>query len=613
MEHRRLLEDSAIAGDVIAERGYFTVTRASELAELGFGPSLQHVPTLVVPIHGVVPGEPPWFIHRPDETPAKDGRPRKYLIPKGRRMALDVHPRVHAGLGAKVPLFVTEGAKKVDALVTAGAEAVVGLVGTWAWRGTNPDGGKTLLPDWEWVALKDGRQVYVVFDSDVMLKPEVHHACTRLGAMLKRQGADVAYVYLPSSNGGTKVGADDFLAQGRRLGDITALAAPELREPVVDDDESTPGSTVMLHDPKPWGEPVAGADLAGEIKDAVRRHVVLSDAAAAAVALWVLLAHCHTPAPISPLLAVLSPTKRCGKTTLLTVIRRLVPRPLPSSNITEAALFRVIEKTRPTLLIDEADSFLGMRDEMRGILNSGHTPDLAFVLRVVGDGAEGDVRMFSTWAPKVIALIGTPPDTLLDRSIVVRLERKRTSEAVESLEFDDERYADLQRKAARFADDFPAAARGRPEAPVPGLNDRAQDNWRPLLSIAETIGGEWPQLARTAALLLAAGEDDDADEGVLLLADLHTLFHTPAFEDAKAIKTDTILSALLGREDRPWKEYGWGQKPITPQGLAKLLKPFSVKPTTVNLAGERVKGYRRDRLEAAWERYMPPSNGGERA
>ena len=167
--HREALRASAIADDVIDERGYFTVERRSDLKDLGFGPALQHAPTLAIPIHGVVPGEPPWYIHRPDETPVRDGRALKYFVPKGRRMALDVHPRVRVGLGARVPLFVTEGAKKVDAFVSAGAEAVVGLVGVWSWRGTNHDGGKTLLPDWEWVALKDGRQVYVVFDSDVTL------------------------------------------------------------------------------------------------------------------------------------------------------------------------------------------------------------------------------------------------------------------------------------------------------------------------------------------------------------------------------------------------------------------------------------------------------------
>jgi Protein of unknown function (DUF3631)/Domain of unknown function (DUF3854) len=609
--HREALRASAISDDVIDERGYFTLRKKLDLAGLGFGPSLQFAPTLVVPSYGVVPGEPPWYLHRPDDTPVKNGRPCKYLIPKGRRMALDVHPRVHAGLGARVPLFVCEGAKKTDAIVTAGAEAAVGLVGTWTWRGTNHDGGKTLLPDWEWVALKDGRQVYVVFDSDVMLKPEVYNACTRLGAMLGRQGADVAYVYLPSGAGGVKVGADDFLASGKKLADIVALAAPELRQPLVEDDESGPGTAVVFPDPKPWDEPVSGTELAGEITETIQRHVVLSEAEAIAAALWALLTHVHDSTPISPLLAVLSPTWDCGKSTLLDVLEEVVARPLSTSNITGPALFRVIEKYRPTLLIDEADSFFTENEGLRGIIDSGHTPKRAFTLRTVGDGAESDVRRFSTWSPKVFAMIGNPAGTILSRSIPIRLERKRPDDEVEDLDVDDDRYADLCRRAYRWGQDFPTAAAGRPTTPAPGRN-RLRDNWRPLLSIAETIGGDWPELARDAAVALSGGDDDGAlDDGALLLADLHQLFRSPTFDDAEGVWTDTILTALLNREDRPWREYGRDRRPLTAHGLARLLKPFKVRPHNVRVGDEQRKGYRRKDLDPAWERYLPDAQGGD--
>lgn len=229
--HEQALRDSAISDEVARERGYFSVERPRDLERLGFGRTGQIVPTLVIPVHGVLPGEDPWYIHRPDETPIKQGRPRKYLIPAGRRMGLDIHPRVRGGLSNPgVPLFITEGSKKADALVTAGAQAVIGLIGVWNWRGRNPDGGLTALGDWEYVALKEGRQVYVVFDSDVMLKEPVRVAMERLGAMLKRRGARVAYVYLPAGSDGGKVGADDFLATGKTLADIVALATNELRQ-----------------------------------------------------------------------------------------------------------------------------------------------------------------------------------------------------------------------------------------------------------------------------------------------------------------------------------------------------------------------------------------------
>jgi hypothetical protein len=288
--HRRMLEESAITGAVIAARGYFTVEKKADVAALGFGPSLQYAPTLAIPVHGVVPGEAPWFMHRPDETPLKDGRERKYLIPAGRKMALDVHPLVHAGLGdPHSPLFVTEGPKKTDALISAGAKAVVGLAGVWNWRGSNGDGGKVLLPDWEWVALKGRRQVYIVFDSDVMLKEQVHEACSRLAGALRRMGAEVAFVYLPAAADGSKIGVDDFLCQGRTLTDVTALATGELRHlPVVEDDE-VEGRSVerILSTAKPWDEAVDGAALADEVKATIRRHIVLTEYQAVAVTLWI--------------------------------------------------------------------------------------------------------------------------------------------------------------------------------------------------------------------------------------------------------------------------------------------------------------------------------------
>jgi putative DNA primase/helicase len=91
---------------------------------------------------------------------------------------------------------------------------------------------------------------------------------------------------------------------------------------------------------------------------------------------------------ISPLLSITSPTKRCGKSTLLDIVALLAPRAVPASNITAASLFRIVEKFSPTLLVDEADTFLGDNDELRGIINSGHRRSSAFVVRTVGDDHE---------------------------------------------------------------------------------------------------------------------------------------------------------------------------------------------------------------------------------
>jgi Domain of unknown function (DUF3854) len=230
--HVDQLAKSAISRAVARERGYFSAEHERKLEQLGFGRTQQLVPSLVIPIHGVVAGEQPWFIHRPDQPRVKDGRTRKYEIPAGRKVALDVHPRVRPNLAnPEWPLYITEGAKKVDALISAGARAVVGVVGVWAFRGRNDDDGLAMLADWEWVALKEGRRVYIVYDSDILLKQPVALAMNRMGAALKRMGAAVAYTRLPSGDGGAKVGADDFLVAGSTLDDIVRLSVAAPPEP----------------------------------------------------------------------------------------------------------------------------------------------------------------------------------------------------------------------------------------------------------------------------------------------------------------------------------------------------------------------------------------------
>jgi Domain of unknown function (DUF3854) len=228
--HREQLLRSAIAEDVVAERGYFTAESNRELEPLGFGPSLRHPPALVLPVHSVFGGNP-WYQQRPDEPPLDaNGSERKYLHPSKRELALDVHPRSRAHMGDPgKTLLVTEGLKKGDALLSAGAEAVISLPGAWNWRGTNEWGGRTAFPDWEAVAL-NGRETFIFFDSDCRRNPNVSLAMERLGAFLGARGARVGYVYLPSDDG-HKIGADDFLASGRTLSDAFELAEWEVRRP----------------------------------------------------------------------------------------------------------------------------------------------------------------------------------------------------------------------------------------------------------------------------------------------------------------------------------------------------------------------------------------------
>lgn len=224
-----LLEGSAIAPEVVEARGYRTIGSETELEVLGFGRAQRNTPGLLIPLHGPS-GDVVLHQFRPDEPRTKHGKPVKYETPSGARMALDVHPMARDRLGdPSVPLFVTEGIKKGDALVSRGLCAVA-LVGVWNWRGTNAKGGKVALPEWEDVAL-NSRRVHVVFDSDVMTKPEARAALSRLKAFLESRGAEVALIYLPATEDGGKQGVDDYLAAGRSMDELLALSTTELRDP----------------------------------------------------------------------------------------------------------------------------------------------------------------------------------------------------------------------------------------------------------------------------------------------------------------------------------------------------------------------------------------------
>jgi len=379
---------------------------------------------------------------------------------------------------------------------------------------------------------------------------------------------------------GIRVSALDKLVKGRRAA-------------------SQAENAVLPHwNVEPSAEPVDGAALLNNLRQIFRRYVVLPTGADIVLSLWVLHAWTMDAGDISPLMVLVSPTKRCGKTSVLILIYFLTPRSELSSNITAPALFRYIEDVRPTLLIDEADSFAKDNEELRGILNSGHTKAAANVIRNV----DHKPRRFSTWAPKAIATIGTLADTLEDRAVVVRLQRKPPGATVQRLgRRDNADFAALRSQAARWAaDNFDKLA--DPDPKMPNLNDRAADNWRPLLAIADLAGGTWPEEARRAACLLS-GEQQDGAIGVELLRDIRS-----TFGDDDVIRSSDLVAKLTADAERPWAEWKHG-RPLTQKQLAGLLAPFHIISLTVHPPGlPDGKGYRRIDFEEAWAAYCPVQN-----
>jgi hypothetical protein len=382
---------------------------------------------------------------------------------------------------------------------------------------------------------------------------------------------------------------------GISVGSLDALVRAERGE-----DEPGQGKPITLPEPQPWGEPVSGATLLADIAAEVKRYMVLAPGAAEVVALWTLHAHALDAFGISPRLAITSPRPGCGKTTLLDIIARLVPRPLVMANVSAAAVYRTVEVAHPTLLADEADTWLHDNDALRGILNAGHRRG-GDVVRVVGD--ELEPRQFSTWCACCIAMIGKLPGTLADRSVAVVLQRKRPDEAVERFRFDRTEALDvLAQKAARWVADNLARLRGLDPAMPEGLSNRAADNWRPLLAIADAAGDDWPRRAREIA-----AETVDVDQGKRtgLLADIRDVFMAKGVD---ALSSQELCEALVAMEGHEWAEYRDG-KPLTKNTLARLLGRDGISPGTIRTRNGTPKGYKLSQFEDAFARYLqnPPN------
>jgi Protein of unknown function (DUF3631) len=343
-----------------------------------------------------------------------------------------------------------------------------------------------------------------------------------------------------------------------------------------------------------WSEPVNGARLLDDITAALRRYVVLEKGAAEATALWVVHTFCFDAFPITPRLAVTSAVMRCGKTTLLDVLSFLVHRPISTGNATAAAIYRVVHKLRPTLLIDEADTLLVGNATLRGILNLGHRKNTAFVLRA-------DER-FSTWAPVAIAMIGRLPSTLEDRSISIRLQRRRADEPLEVFRLDQhDNLKRLGRMAARFAaDHFDRLREATPIMPST-LENREADNWLPLLAIADAAGGAWPSIARQVAENLAvANRPTEQSIAVMLLEDIYGVLTAHTGERIQSVE---LVKALVQLEDRPWAEWK-ASKSITVNAVARLLAPFNIRPFEMRIGTRVVRGYRVAQFADAFARYV---------
>jgi Protein of unknown function (DUF3631) len=373
-------------------------------------------------------------------------------------------------------------------------------------------------------------------------------------------------------------------------------------------------------------------ELLTELSRAIGAHIVMDAHQRDAVALWTVFAHAHDLRDHAPLLIIASPLKRCGKTKLQETLARLVPRPQPTSGVTAALFARLVEKHRPTLFVDEFDAITHgdkeVAESLRGQLNSSFNKRSAVVLKLVSVPGNGwEERLFSTWTPTCVAGIGIVPDTVEDRSVIIRLTRKLGTETVRRLRGKDGGdLAVLARKVARFVNDNEHSLRqAQPKAPD-ALNDRQADAWDPLFAIADAAGGGWPERAGAIALVLCGADDAEVAERdikIVLLMDIRDVF-ARLFPEGHAddrdkygprLSTKRLLEELHLIEERNWAAWGNARKPITDAALAKLLRDYRIRSGTVRVedrSSTTAKGYYLRAFGDAFSRYLPSSEQSSR-
>ncbi|MEW1925893.1 DUF3631 domain-containing protein [Streptomyces sp. NPDC088360] len=351
-----------------------------------------------------------------------------------------------------------------------------------------------------------------------------------------------------------------------------------------------------------------GAALLDELRTTIGKYVVLpNEEALTAVTLWVAATHIQTALQHAPRLAVMSPTKGCGKSRVLDVLYETVHDPMMTVNTSPAVIFRTIGKIPPTLLVDEADTIFspkasGDSEILRGLLNAGHQRNRP-AWRI--SGPEHKPTPFPTFAMAAIAGIGDLPDTITDRSVVLRMQKRKPGEKVAPFRT---RYAAPElnalrdRLAAWLGPLRGAAARMVPQMPV---EDRAADTWEPLVIIGDLAGGHWPAQARAACLAMTrheAVQDEQTSLKTRLLRDIHRVFERA--NNPEALSTQDLVAALIQDADAPWAEHG--AKGLNAYHLGNLLRDFDIRPANYRFdQGRQAKAYLRNRFLDAWARHCP--------
>ena len=352
----------------------------------------------------------------------------------------------------------------------------------------------------------------------------------------------------------------------------------------------------------PWHDPVHGPTLLDELCGGVSHHVVFDRHIPECIALYVVQTWAMDFATHAPRLLLRSPTPRCGKSTVINMMGVLCRRPHIISEVTRASLLRKLDEGCSVLIDEaEADQSVASNKALNAVLHSGHDRGTAWISQM----DRGENRLFNTFGPLVCGSIGSLNPTLMDRCVIADMKRSAEKRAKFRIDRAD-RFVVLARQCARWVADN-AKLLEIYDPPMPDLsNDRAEDNWRLLVSIADIAGGDWPQRARDAAVALTKGsETTEVSEAEMLLQDIFAVWG----DLGERAKSSALVSRLRMLEGRPWDG-------LTATRMATILKAFSdgrgsvIKPKELRFGqgvlSTNTRGYTRSMFSDAWARYCAP-------
>ena len=579
----------------------------------------------------------------------------KFICPLGSN-GVPFVPQVVYGLPHGQAVILTEGPVKALVCQQAGFNAI-GLNGVWGASVKNSSDEVCIRADLQEALDWRGRNVYLAFDADLAINPDVRHALFRLFFVLSVSGAEVLQLTTWDLSRGK--GIDDYLVgQLRSNGqcppakvlekllteakpfleivrscpfdlalvstELAKVKIPErLREQlcrrlakrleVSAQDLRTIGPTRKVEDKpgpsfaatyEPWPEAVDAEKLFTEIMFYTYAEAVIDEAQLFVSALEVMLSWVHDQMEFSPILYITGPTRECGKTKLLSVIGKMARRPLKTSSISPAALFRLCELFHPTFLVDEAQDAY-KNEDFWTVLKAGHDPgDKA----VRCDPNTLEPKTFDVFCPKVLAGIGRANGQIMSRSIVIEMERRK-GKTDYSRKMTDPVFVEIRRKLARWANDVGDLCRFR--LPGEAASLRGHDNWEVFYRVA---GGVSETVAKQLLEFIPHFVDEEQDFDTYLLTSLRDLYREhKLLGKGDHLGSEMILSALNDDKEAPWFRHD--SKGITRERLSARLRRYKLKPKRqwYPEIAQKVRGYfyidpdtPQNSLKHVFEQYLPP-------